>query len=181
MKRWPEIRAGVLAIVILFGLVEGCPLPPPSHTPDWEKPFVEPIRAAQRFVLRPVAWITPTVRISQRWALYQAPNRDRYRLWIEGRDMRGRWQLLFRGGDPEHQQYAEQIDYTRPRGTWAPATNPPGQYALLARWMTWRILDEHPDWVASRVRLEKVRITDDALVPTGEFVHVHMRTRGGPP
>ena len=97
VKRWPQIRAGVLAVVIGFGLVEGCPLPSPEHTPAWEKDFVEPIRGVQRVVLRPVAWIEPTVRVSQRWAVYQAPSRDRFRLWIEGRDGRGRWQVLFRG------------------------------------------------------------------------------------
>ena len=47
--------------------------------------------------------------------------------------------------------------------------------------MTWRVLEQHPDYVAARVRLEKVRITDDGPTPTGEFIGVHMRLRGGPP
>jgi hypothetical protein len=181
VKRWPEIRAGLLAVVILFGLVQGCPLPPPAHTPDWEKPFVEPIRRVQRTALTPVAWIEPTLRVSQRWALYQAPSRDRFRLWIEGRDERGRWQLLFRAGDPAHQRDADLIDYTRPRGAWDPTSVPPYQYQLFARWMIERILAEHPTWVAARVRLEKVRITDEGLQPTGEFVHTHMQLQDGPP
>jgi hypothetical protein len=180
-KRWPEIRAGLLAVVVLFGLVEGCPLPPPEFTPEWEQPFVEPLRRAQRVVLTPVAWIDSALRVSQRWALYQAPSRERFRLWIEGRDDRGRWQLLFRAGDPEHPWDGERIDYTRPRGTWDPTTAPPAQYGLFARWVAQRILDEHPTWVAARVRLEKVRITDDGQEPSGDFVHTLMRLRDAPP
>src|SRR5215211_3208697 len=42
VKRWPEIRAGMVALAIFFGLVDGCPLPPPEHTPAWEQNFVEP-------------------------------------------------------------------------------------------------------------------------------------------
>lgn len=181
MKRWPQIRAGVLAVVICFGLVNGCPLPPPDKTPAWEQGFVEPIRSAQRVVLTPVAWIEPTLRISQHWALYQAPSRDRFRLWIEGQDVRGHWQIVFRASDPAHQEDGELIDYTRPRGVWDPTSKPPGQYPLFARWMTSRVLVQHPEYVAARVRLEKVRITDDGPVPTGESIGIHMRRRGGPP
>jgi hypothetical protein len=181
VKRWPEIRAGVLALVIFFGLVEGCPLPPPGKTLAWQTGYVEPIRSVQRVVLAPIAWIGPKLRISQRWAVYQAPSRDRFRLWIEGQDARGRWQLLFRAGDDAYQHDGELIDYSRPRGVWDPTSVPPGQYTPFARWMTWRILEQHPDWVAARIRLEKVRITDNSVEPTGQFVHVHMRTRGGPP
>ena len=28
--KWPEIRAGVLVVVIAFGLIDGCPLPTPD-------------------------------------------------------------------------------------------------------------------------------------------------------
>jgi hypothetical protein len=179
VTRWPEIRAGLLALVIFFGLVEGCPLPTPGKTPAWQKGYVEPIRSAQRVVLTPVRWITPTFRVSQRWALYQAPQLDKYRLWIERQDVQGRWHLLFRAGDDAHQEDAQLIDYSRPRGTWDPTSSVPNQYAAFARWMTLRVLDRYPEAVASRVRLEKVRITDDGPVFTGELIQPHTRMRGG--
>lgn len=180
VNRWPDIRAGLIAIAIAFGLVEGCPLPPPEHTPAWQTGFVEPLRSVQRWALTPVAWVTPLLRVSQRWALYQAPISDRFRLWIEGLDRSGRWQLLFRAGDPAHAEDAELIDYTRPRGVWDPTTRPPGQYPLFASWMTQRVLERHPDFIAARVQLEQVELTREGLVPSGRFVFPHVRHRAAP-
>ena len=180
MKRWPEARASLIAIAIFFGLVDGCPLPNPEHTPAWEKGFVEPIREVQNFVLTPFAWVKPRLRIAQRWALYQAPDTNRFRLWVEGMDDRGRWHILFRAADPDHNEDGELIDYTRPRGTWDPTTKPPGQYPLFARWMTARVLAKHPEFVASRVRLERVTLTPDGHAPTGTFIVPHVHHRGDP-
>ncbi len=169
----------MIALAIGLGLVEGCPLPPPEHTSEWKRGFVEPIRRAQQLVLTPVAWVSPTLRISQRWALYQAPSVDRYRLWVEGQDRSGRWQLLFRAADPEHDEDAELIDYTRPRGAWSPAQRPPAQYALFAPWMTQRVLDRHPDFIAARVQLEHVQLSTSGVRPTSRFVYPHIRPRTG--
>lgn len=177
MRQWPQIRAGLIALAICFGLVEGCPLPPPDRTPAWRRPFVEPIRRAQEVALTPVAWIGPKLRISQRWALYQAPSMHRFRLWVEGQDARGRWHVVFRASDAEHAEDAELIDYTRPRGAWDPTSKPPGQYPLFASWMTNRVLERHPELVAARVSLEPVTLTTSGFTPSGKFVHVHVRER----
>lgn len=170
----------MLLLVIVFGLIDGCPLPPRGQTPAWEKAFVEPIRTVQQAALRPVAWIRPLLRASQRWSLYQAPSVERFRLWVEGEDRHGRWQVLFRAGDPDHQAEASLIDYSRPRGAWDPTTGPPEQYPLFARWMVTHVLDTHPDYVAARVRLEKVHLTPDGPMPSGEFVFPHIELRGAP-
>ena len=164
-----------------LGLVNGCPLPPPDKTPAWQRGVVEEIRGAQQLVLRPVRWIGPTLRVGQRWALYQAPGPERFRLWVEGQDANGRWHLLFRAGDPEHTDYAPLIDYSRPRGAWDPTDVAPAQYPLFARWITRRVLADHADYVASRVRLEQVTITDDGLAASGRFIQPHVRMRSGPP
>jgi hypothetical protein len=181
VKRWTEIRAGLIALAILFALVDGCPLPPPDKTPAWEKGFVEPLRDVQRVVMTPMAWVRPRLRVAQRWALYQAPSTERYRLWIEGQDVRGRWQILYRASDPGHADDAGFVDASRVRGAYDPTDVPPGQYQLFARYVTQRVLDRHPELVAARVRLEKVRITEDGFTPTGEFVQPYMRLLGGPP
>ncbi|HEX5063777.1 MAG TPA: hypothetical protein VFV99_30570 [Kofleriaceae bacterium] len=181
MKRWPEIRAGLILLAIFFALVDGCPLPPADQTPDWEKGFVEPIRDVQHVVLKPVAWIGRTLQVGQRWSLYQSPSTERYRLWVEGEDMQGRWQLLFRASDPEHTDDAAFIDTARMRGSYDPTDRLPGQYAVLARYLTQRVLDRHPELVAARMRLEKVHITSDGVVPSGQFIGQHVRLRNGPP
>ncbi len=177
MKRWPEIRAGLILLAIFFGLVDGCPIPPPQHTPAWERGFVEPIRDVQQLVLTPAAWVRTTLRVTQRWALYQAPDADRFRLWIEGQETSGRWQLVFRAGDAKHQEDAARIDYQRPRGTWDPGGEPPGQYLLFANWVTADVLARHPEYIAARVRLEKVVLSPNGVTPTGTFIGQHVRVR----
>jgi hypothetical protein len=181
VKRWPEIRAGLIALAIAFGLVDGCPLPPGDKTPEWEKGFVEPLRHARHVAMTPLAWVEPTLRVSQRWALYQAPSVDRFRLWVEGQDMQGRWLVLFRAGDAEHTDDAAVIDSAHVRGGYDPTSKPPGQYPLFARYVTQRVLDRHPELVAARVQLEKVVLTTEGVTPTGHFIGQHVRLRNGPP
>ena len=181
MKRWPEVRAGLIALAIFFGLVDGCPIPPREHTPEWERGFVEPIRDVQRVVLTPMSWVRPRLRVAQRWSLYQAPSVDRFRLWVEGQDIQGRWQLLYRASDSAHTDDAAFLDASRVRGSYDPTDVPPAQYAAFARYVTQRVLDRHPELVAARVRLEKIRITDEGFTPTNQFIQPHMRLREGPP
>jgi hypothetical protein len=180
VKRWPEIRAGLILLAICVGLIDGCPLPPRDKTPEWERGFVEPIRTLQHVALTPFAWVRPTLRIAQRWSLYQAPTSDGFRLWIEGQDTSGRWQLLFRSGDDEHQDDAALIDGSRTRGAWNAGTEPPEQYPLFARWMTSRVLEQHPDFIAARVRFETVHTGPSGMQPSGLFVFPHVRQRGAP-
>jgi len=165
----------------MFGLVDGCPLPPPDKTPAWEQGFVEPIRHVQRIVMTPMAWVRPHLRVAQRWSLYQSPSVDRFRLWVEGQDVQGRWQILYRASDSDHVDDAAFIDASRVRGAYDPTDVPPGQYPVFARYLTQRVLDRHPELVAARVRLENVRISKDGFEPTGQFIQPHMRLRGGPP
>lgn len=175
------MRAGLILLAILFALVDGCPLPTPDNTPEWEKGFVEPIRDVQHVVLKPVGWIRTWLRVSQKWALYQRPTVERFRLWIEGQDAQGRWQILFRASDPDHTDDAAFVDIARVRGAYDPTEKPPGQYPLFARYITQRVLDRHPELVAARMRLEKVHLTTDGAVPSGQFIGQHVRLRNGPP
>jgi hypothetical protein len=174
MRRWPEIRAGIIAIALFFGAVEGCPVAKQGEIPS----FAEPIRDAQRVVLAPVEWIRMTFRVTQRWSLYQSPGTDRFRLWIDGQEPSGQWRILFRAADPVHDEDEALLDYTRPRGAWDP-TSPrmPVQYALFARWVTHYMLAKHPDLIAARMRLERVTIAGDHVEFTNEFVHPYVGGR----
>jgi hypothetical protein len=175
--RWPPIRAGLIAFAIVLGLVDGCPLPSPGKGAPWQRAVAEPIRGAQQVALRPFAWIGERLRIGQRWALYQAPVADKHRLWIDGRDGRGQWHVLFRAGDHAHQEDADLIDYTRPRGAWDPVGVLPQQYPLFAEWVIARALARHPEFLVVRVQLERVRLTTDGVVPTGVFIETRARNR----
>jgi hypothetical protein len=177
VQRWPQVRAGLIALAIALGLVDGCPLPRPGHVPEWQQGFVEPIRRVQQAVLTPVAPIGDRLRVSQRWALYQAPTRDKYRLWIEALDGAGNWHILFRAGDPAHQEDADLIDYVRSRGAWDPVPELPMQYYLFADWMVRRVLARHPEYFVVRVKLERVQVTPVGIVPEGTFVETRSRGR----
>lgn len=176
--RWPEIRAGLIALAIFFGLVDGCPTPAREITPDWLKPSIESVRRAQKVVLTPVAWVRWRLQITQRWSLYQAPRVERYRLWVEGQDRS--WRILYRASDAEHTDDATLLDSPRVRGAYDPTDIIPVQAVLFARWYTRRVLDRHPELAAARVRLEKVRLTKHGFESTGKFVELHLRLRGQP-
>jgi hypothetical protein len=178
--RWPQIRAGLIALAIAFGLIDGLPLPAPDATPAWEAGFVDVLRHAQHAVMWPVAWMHPVFRITQQWALYQAPGADSWRLWIEGRDTNGRWRILYRAGDPEHTEDAAMLEYLRIRGSWDASARPPPQFSAFADWMTLRVLDRHPMFTGARMRFEKVRLSPDGVTPLGEFAFIHIRDRGAP-
>ena len=173
--KWREVRAGLVAIAIAFGLIDGCPLPPRADTPPWERGFVEPIRAVRDTVATPMSWVTPVLRVSQRWALYQRPGGTRYRLWVEGRTSDGQWKILYRAGDGEHTEDADVIESGLVWNAYDPADRPPGQYRDFCVWLTQRAFVRHPDLVAVRVRQEQIELGHGEFVPTGKFAFEFAR------
>jgi hypothetical protein len=180
VRRWPQIRAGAIAAAIAFGLIDGCPLPPTGEMPEWEQGIVEPIRSVQRVVEWPVAWIVPTLRVSQRWALYQAPGEHRFRLWIEGAQRDGTWRLLYRAVDPDHAEDADILESARVWGAWNPTDRPPPQYRTFCNWILARALERHPELLAARLRHEKIEIVPGGFESTGQFTFEIARVRGVP-
>ncbi len=173
-----NVRAGLIAFAIALGLVDGCPLPPPREVLPWQAPIVDAVRPVQRAVLTPFRWITSSMRFSQRWALFQVAPRDVHRLVIDGHTHGGRWQPLFIAGDPEHAAYADILEQERIRGAWDPTDRPMYQYPAFARWLTGRLLDDHPDLEVVRMRFETIEIVDGTVRGTGAFVYPFGRARG---
>jgi len=168
--RWPDVRAGLVAGAIAFGLIDGCPLPTPSHTPALERGFVEPIRSVRDVVETPVAWIRRVFAVTQQFSLYQAPISERYRMWIEGRRGRSKtWELVYRAGDPDHAEDAALIEHARVWGEWDPTDTPALEYPQFAAWIKARVLAAHPEFVEVRVRMEKIEIGQGEVTPTGTF------------
>ena len=166
--RWPEIRAGLIALVVTIGLVEGCPIPPRGETPAWERGLVEPIRTVQRAVLTPVAWIRPALQITQRWALFQASDADRFRFEIQGQDVAG-WHLIYRASDPDHDAYEDLIRYRRVLGAFDPNKGPPDAYGRAGPWLGHRILADQPALLAVRLRFERVTLADGEVTGSGIY------------
>ena len=177
MRSWPEVRAGLIAIAICFGLVDGCPIPPEHETLPWQRPFTEPIRAVRDVLAKPVAWIEPTLRVSQRWALYQAPGGPRYRMSIEGQTRDGSWQILYRAADPLHDEDAAVVEAARVWGSWDPLDAAPPQYRDFAVWVTARFLARHPEMSAVRIHEERVRIEPGEVIGTGTYAFEFVRRR----
>jgi hypothetical protein len=163
--RWPEVRAGLIALAIGIGLVQGCPLPPPKDTPAWERGFVEPLRSVRHVVLTPVAWIEPTLRITQRFALFQGSETKRFRLEIDGQDAAFVWHPLYRAGSDSDAL----LEYRRVRGSWDPLDAPPGAYQAFALWYGHRILAEQPTLGAVRVRFARIVLDLGDVYDTGTY------------
>lgn len=168
--RWPAARAALIALAIAIGLVEGCPIPDRPRTPPWARGVVDRLDGARTALLEPVGWIGKDLHITQRWALFRGASRRRFRLYVEGKTATGDWQLLHRAGDPEHAAYEDLLAYRRVRGTYSPGgQSTRSQYRAFSTWMSLRVLDDHPDFLYARTRMERILIGEGAYAPTGEF------------
>jgi hypothetical protein len=129
-------------------------------------------------VRRPVAELAKDLDVLQRWSLFRGASRKRYRLYLEGKTATGDWQILYRAGDSEHAAYEDLLTYRRVRGTYNPtgSTTRAG-YHPFATWMTLRVLDDHPELVIARTRVEKILIGEGGYTPTGEFTLEHQERR----
>ncbi len=162
--KWRELRAGLIALAIGFGLLDGCPIPSRGHVPAWELGFVEPLRRVRDVVELPVAWLGRVFAVSQQFSLYQAPIAERFRMWIEGQDAQHAWRLLYRAGDPEHREAADLIEHARVWGAWNPTDAPPQEYGAFCAWISMRLLAAHPELIAVRVRQERIAIGQGEVI-----------------
>ncbi len=178
-KRWPEVRAGLIAFAILLGLIDGCPLAPPEYVPAWQRGITDLVRPIQHAVLAPFKWVTLGIRFKQRWALFQVAEAERFQLQVLVRGPDGTWSMLYRASDAEHDAYGAVLDFRRVRGAWNPTDQPPFQYVPFVRWFTQRVLDDHPEIDSVRVRFEKVVLDRGKVIGTGTFVAPFLRSRGG--
>jgi hypothetical protein len=176
VPRWPAIRAGLIAVAIGFGLIEGLPIPPPGDELDWQKPYVEPIRTVQHVLTYPVAWLGPTLRITQRFALFQVAGAQRFRFRVEGH-AQGEWKILYRAGDPEHRDFANLLEYRRINGLTNPTDRPPVLYKRFAGWFTNYVLDSRFDLDAVRISQERITLEPGVVHDTGEMVFTYERAR----
>ena len=174
--KWRELRAGLLAIAIAFGLLDGCPLPSRGHSLAWQF-WVEPIRSVRDVLETPVGWLGTMVQVSQQWSLYQAPVARRYRMWIEARSDDYHWKPLYIAGDPDHREDADVIEHARVWGTWDPTDVPALEYGEFAKWELRRVLVRHPEFTTARIRQERIDLGIGEYTPRNEFDFQHQMWR----
>lgn len=166
---WPRVRAALIAVVIGFGLIDGLPLPHPGFEAPWQQSFIGPVRAVQRVLKTPVAWLEPTLQVGQQWSLYQSPGGTQYRMRIDGRDAAGGWTLLYQAGDPAHADDVSVITAARVHGAYQPAVHEAPQFRPFATWLARRTLGRHPELTAVRVALEEIDIAHGQVTPSGQL------------
>ena len=184
---WREIRAALIALAILVGLADGCPIPSPRERPKVKQNLGPGALAAVEWFddlryrsLAPFRPVGELFQLRQRWKLFSGASRNRFRMNIEARrDLaRDEWVLLYRPLDDDHDFLTDELEYRRVRGTWNPSTTygPRGGYGPFATWIADQVFAHDPSFREVRVRMEKVRIgPHGGITSTGEMVHPQWR------
>jgi hypothetical protein len=183
-RTWPRVRAALLALTLAVGLVAGLPLPGDErlpHLPRWYAELVPAIRRAQELVLTPFRPVGETFVLVQRWNLFSGAKTQRHRLSLEGREAAsGRFRVLYRPHDPEHDADHAALEYRRVRGAWNPRGKSvqPG-YDAFVTFEARRLLAAHPELDAVRARIEAIEILPRGagFRGTGRYDFELVRTR----
>jgi hypothetical protein len=173
--RWRDVRAGLIAVAIFLALVEGCPIPPPHETLPWQEGYVGVIRPVQRTIMKPFAWIPKRLRFTQRFALFQAAEPDRFRLEVIARVAGGGERVVFRAGDEG--PYTDELVQRRVRGVCNPTYHTTSQWPLFVDWFARRVLAAQPDAEAVMFPVVRVHIEDGTPRDTDQTAFEALRGR----
>lgn len=181
------MRAALVLLAIVLGLVDGCPLPDgarAAYVPDSVKAALEPVRALRRLVLTPVLPLRDDLHLLQRWSLFRSAGRRQHRMLIEARAPGDpTWTVIFRAPDDGPAELARVLGYRRLRGSWDPrASGTRGAYPSFVIWVGERILAANPRFDAVRVQMEAIEIGEDGgYTVTGKKQHLAVHRRGAVP
>jgi hypothetical protein len=186
MGVWVRIRALLIGLFIVLSLIDGFPFPRGGS----RERLIEPLRglvthgeALQQRLLWPFGWIKRAFRLSQRWALFSSAKQQRHWMSIETRSRGSRkFQLAYRPLDPEHQQFANVIEYRRVRAAWnAGRKDVVPSYRAFAAFIAQRLFREQRDVTAVRVRFELLDVLPRGagFRPSGKYVQELVEKRSG--
>ena len=181
VRRWPEVRAGLVTLAIAVGLADGCPLPTSGDVaPSLREPLrvVKQVRHAAMTPFRPLGEL---LRLRQRWKLFPSASRDQLRMWVEGHDpATDAWSILYRPHDDEHDLMADRVEYRRLRAAWNPGSrNTRWSYSPFVEWLAAEIFAADPSIDRVRVRMEMVELQPEhgRFVGSGKFRYQKVRKR----
>lgn len=171
---WPHVRAGLVALAIVVGLIDGCPIPSSKRVPEDWADDVKRWARTRRIVMTPFKPLGELLRLRQTWKLFPTAKIHQHRMWVEGRTSgtKDGWQLLYRPHDPDHALWADRIEYRRLRGVWNPGTKGTRSgYGPFVEWLSGEIFEHRPEFDRVRVRMEKIEIDpgEGGFVPSGSF------------
>jgi len=172
-RAWPTIRAGLIAVVVAVGLLDGCPIPGAGERPTM----------ARRV---PGAMVGAIAELARGGRGFPARSGTGFRrgMGTRGDGPGATWRLRYRPLDDDHAWFADQLEYRRVRGAWNPSTShgPRGGYGSFVTWVAGELFARDAAVVEVRVRMEKVEIgPHGGIRATGEFVHAQSRRRPGVP
>ncbi|HVV85239.1 MAG TPA: hypothetical protein VHE35_19390 [Kofleriaceae bacterium] len=189
MGTWRHLRAGLIALALALGLVDGCPLPrngterkiADQRMGHELASAVARLERAREWILRPVQPASELFGLRQRWKLFAGAARHRFRMSIEVRAAgQTSWRLVYRPHDDDHDFLDAAIAYRRVRGSWNPHSTygARGGYPVFAGWIADEIFARDPTAAAVRVRMEKIEIgPHGGYVGTGEQAYPLEVTR----
>lgn len=174
MRAWPHVRAGLVALAIVVGLIDGCPIPPSKSVAEPYRDTVKSWARLRRHVMTPFKPLGELLRLRQTWKLFPTARIQQHRMWVEARKTgtKDSWQLLYRPHDADHDLDADRIEYRRLRGVWNPGTDGTRSgYGPFVEWLAGEIFEAHPEFDRVRVRMEKIVIDpgQGGFVPSGSF------------
>jgi hypothetical protein len=180
------VRAVLITVAILIGLIDGAPIPTPrvmERLPPFLRDVSTYLQRAQTTLLAPFRPIKDFFAIAQRWSVFSTTGGVRYRMWVEARaSSEPSFTLLYRAQDSEHAFLDDMLGYRRVRNVYNPsrAIGAKSTYPAFASWLAREIFEREPRFDEVRVSMERGRILPrgEGFTPFGEFDYVLVRHRG---
>lgn len=181
---WARVRGALIALVLAVGVLDGLSFAQGRAAERLSPPLRRASELGAKVrdtLLLPFRGIQKVFVFNQRWSLFGGAQEERHRLWIEGRGPKGRWTILYRPHDAEHDWFAGGVQYRRVRAAWnVGRKGRRASYDAFAEWIAGRALRERPDLKAVRVRLEEGEILPrgGGFKPSENFVFKIVHKRG---
>lgn len=156
-----QLRALVITLLLLLGFVAGWPKVSPrflAKLPTAAREALSHLPDLQARLLAPFTPIANAFGIySENWALFATTGGTRNRMRIEGRRQGStEFELLYRVFDADHRYLASTLEYRRVRNIWNPHRSGVAHgYEAFAHWLLTRVLHDHPEFDAARLRMEE--------------------------
>lgn len=156
-----QLRALIITLLLALGFIAGWPKISPqllAKLPAAAASRLSQLPKLQQRLLAPFAPLANAFGIySQNWALFATTGGTRNRMRIEAR-RRGQpdFELLYRVFDDDHRYLAPLLEYRRVRNIWNPhRSGLANGYEPFAAWLLARVLREHPEFDAARLRMDE--------------------------
>ncbi|HCH65967.1 MAG: hypothetical protein CL927_18470 [Deltaproteobacteria bacterium] len=138
--------------------------------------------AFRKSVLRPWSPFRRVTGTGQDWSLFSIPEPAAGRLVVEGHMADGTVTTFYRAPGGNGDALDTMLEYRRLRGVYDSASDRPQPrkiYRQFGRWLSARLMADHPDIMQVEVRLDRhqIRTPDQPLSPPDERRHARMYTR----